>query len=425
MRARIRVVWIIATILTPVLSGCGSEREDAEDEAVESHQEALSTDAVIYTDHAPVHGWASWSWSSSIGLANADAPLASSGSGTHIRVTSASSGGALSLAHGVSDLTAADYDAVTFDVRAPSASTVRLSVQTLAGTSSGVETSVTATPAWTRRTVALSELQGSLARFGKINWGATRSGQTFYVDNVRLVAKSSGRSDTYPTAPIEASSGSVVTLRSSVSDYSVYVPSSYDATHRTPTKVLVWLHGCGGNAYGDAWATSPGGTQSWISVSVGGRDGTCWNMGTDVPMVLAALDDVKRRLNVDPRRVVIGGYSSGGNLAYRTAFYNARRFAGIIAENTGVFQGTGSSQSASIAAAAWKLNVAHLAHVSDTTFAIDAVRAETNALKNAGFPTRRIERPGSHWDPDTGSSGTNHDLRNDLLRYLDAGWAAP
>ena len=148
-------------------------------------------------------------------------------------------------------------------------------------------------------------------------------------------------------------------------------------------------------------------------------------MGTDVPKVLAAIDDVKRRLNVDPRRVFIGGYSSGGNLAYRTAFYNAKRFAGVLAENTGAFYGTGSSQSASIAAAAWKLNIAHLAHTGDTTYPIATIRSETDALRNAGFPTTRIERAGTHWDPDTSSSGTNYDMRNDLLRYLDGAWVAP
>jgi dienelactone hydrolase len=160
-------------------------------------------------------------------------------------------------------------------------------------------------------------------------------------------------------------------------------------------------------------------------VSVGGRDGACWNIGTDTTLVLAALDDVKTRLNVDPRRVTIGGYSSGGNLAYRTAFYNAGTFAGILAENTGPFYGTGSSQADSIAAAAWKLNVVHLAHTGDTTYPIATIRNEMAALKAAGFPATLLEQAGTHWDSDTTSSGTNHDLRTYLLPFLDAGWRSP
>jgi pimeloyl-ACP methyl ester carboxylesterase len=349
-------------------------------------------------------------------------------------VTVSTAGGALSLAHGAADLTAADYDAITFDVRAPSSSSVRLALETLAGGASGASATIPVTTTWTRQTVKLTALQGSLAKFGKIDWIGAQSGQTFYVDNVLLVPKTAAAtppppppppSSTFPSAPLTVTKSNVVGLSSSLGPYSLYVPSSYDATHRTPTKVLLWLHGCGGNAYGDAWAISPGGTQSWVSVSVGGRDGACWNVGTDVPLALAALDDVKRRLNVDPRRVVIGGYSSGGDMAYRTAFYNAKRFAGLIAENTTPFGDTGSSQTSSIAAAGWKLNVAQLAHVSDTTYPITQVRNETDALRNAGFPMTRIERPGTHWDPDTTSSGTNYDLRTYLLRYVDAGWVAP
>ena len=185
------------------------------------------------------------------------------------------------------------------------------------------------------------------------------------------------------------------------------------------------MHGCGGTAYGDAWSASPGGAQSWLTVSVGGRDGACWNVNTDSTLVLAALADIKKRVNVDPRRVVIGGYSSGGDMAYRTAFYNAGSFAGVIAENTSPFRDTGSTQAASIAAASWKLNVAQLAHLSDETYPITGVRAETDALRTAGFPMTRIERAGTHWDPDTTSSGTDYDLRTYLLPFIDAGWLAP
>lgn len=225
---------------------------------------------------------------------------------------------------------------------------------------------------------------------------------------------------TFPKSPLTVSKNQLVTMKSSAGSYVLVVPDSYDASHATPTSLFVWLHGCGGTASSDARVVSPGGNQSWLTISIGGRDGGCWNMDSDSKLVLSALDDVKQRLNVDPTRVVIGGYSSGGNLAYRTAFYNAERFAGVLAENTAAFYGTESSQAASLGAARWKLNIVHLAHTSDTTFKIATVRTETEALKKAGFPVTLIEKPGGHWD-----SATNSDLRTFLLPYLDAGWQSP
>jgi pimeloyl-ACP methyl ester carboxylesterase len=429
MATRVRVLGFLALTFAPALAGCAFEEDADSDQASESEGttdsvgQALVSDVAVYTNTSLASGWQTWSWSTAASFANTDAPLAS-GSTSHIKAVISSAGGALSLARSTGDLRAADYDTITFDVRATWSSSVSLRLQTLGGQSGGAQATIPVTTTWTRRTVKVADIKGSLTSFGKINWVASQSGQTIYVDNLRLVAATT-TSASYPTAPITVQKGTVVTLSSSASPYSLYVPGSYDATHRTPSKLLVWLHGCGGYAAGDAWATSPGGTQSWVTVSVGGRDGACWNMSTDGTMVLAALDDVKRRLNIDPRRVVIGGYSSGGNLAYRTAFYNAKRFAGVLAEDTAPFYGTGSSQSASIAAAAWKLNVVHLAHVSDGTFRIATVRAETDALTGAGFPAKRIERAGTHWDPDTSSSGTNYDMRTYLLPYLDAGWLAP
>lgn len=223
-----------------------------------------------------------------------------------------------------------------------------------------------------------------------------------------------------PSSPMTVRKDAVVTLQSGSSEYYVVVPQSYDASHKTASSLFIWLHGCGGKGLYDARLVSPGGNQSWVSVSVGGREGACWKMETDSKLVLAALDDVKTRLNIDPHRVVIGGYSSGGNLAYRTAFYNADRFAGILAENTAAFYGTGSTEAASKASASWKLNIVHLAQVSDTTFKLATVRSETESLKKAGFPVTLIERPGGHFDSDTNSL-----LQTLLLPYLDAGWRSP
>lgn len=234
-----------------------------------------------------------------------------------------------------------------------------------------------------------------------------------------------------PTDPIPFTKDTAFTLNSSETNYWVYVPASYDKTHATPTTLLVWLHGCGGLSSGDIYTVSPGGSQDWISIAVGGREGDCWNPDTDQAKVLAAIADLKTHFNINPRSVILGGYSSGGDLTYRTAFYDANSFAGVLVINSSPFRDTGSSQSASLAAASWKFNVVHLAHRQDTTYPIAGVESETNAMVAAGFPLTRVEQDGGHYD-DPGDienghpvPGTDADIRTYLLPHIDDGWLSP
>jgi len=229
----------------------------------------------------------------------------------------------------------------------------------------------------------------------------------------------------FPTRPIPFEKGTVLTLSSPVTNYWLYVPAAYATSHLVPTTLLVWLHGCGGLSEGDIYTVAPAASQDYIAATVGGREGSCWDVESDSEKVLATIADIKTHFNIDPRRVVLGGYSSGGDLTYRVAFYNSKLFAGVLVENSSPFRDTGSSQSALLSAAAWKFNIVHLAHLEDATYPIDGVRAETNAVKEAGFPLMRIERPGTHYDPDTGSSGTDYDLRTYLLPHLGDGWLSP
>lgn len=233
-----------------------------------------------------------------------------------------------------------------------------------------------------------------------------------------------------PSDPIAFDKNTPFTLDSGTLNY-VFVPDSYDSTHQTPITLFVWLHGCGGYSEGDVWTVSPGDGQTWITLAVGGQEGGCWDMDNDPARVLAAIANLKTHFNIKPRGVIMGGYSSGGDLSYRTAFYNADQFAGILVENTTPFRDTGSTKKASIAAASWKFNVVQLAHIQDDTYPIDTVRTETDALTAAGFPMTRIERDGTHWD-DAGAfvnghsvPGTAADIATYLFPYLDAGWMSP
>jgi hypothetical protein len=244
------------------------------------------------------------------------------------------------------------------------------------------------------------------------------------------IAPDAASTSSFPTDPIAFTAEDPFTLDSGTTNY-VFVPSSYDATHHTPTTLFVWLHGCGGFSSGDIWTVSPGGTQSWISLAVGGAEGSCWDVDGDPARVLAAIDELATHFNIAPHHIILGGYSSGGDLGYRTAFYDASRFAGVLAENTSPFRDTGSSMAASLAAASWRFNVVHLAHLQDDTYPIAGVRSETEAMIAAGFPLMRIEVDGGHYD-DAGAienghavPGTSADLATYLFPYLDMGWTSP
>jgi predicted esterase len=234
-----------------------------------------------------------------------------------------------------------------------------------------------------------------------------------------------GPSSTVPPDPVPFMTDTPLTLQTPQSNYWVDVPSTYDASNHTPMELLVWLHGCGGDAAGDVYTVSPPGARPYVSIAVGGREGDCWDPNTDQVKVLSAISDVETHFNVDRHKVVLGGYSSGGDLSYRLAFYHSLQFAGVLAENTSPFRDTGSSASQSLAAAQWKFHVVHLAHTEDAVYPLPGVEAEIQAMTDAGFPVQLIERPGTHYDDSTATTGTDHDLQTLLLPHLSDGWRSP
>lgn len=203
-------------------------------------------------------------------------------------------------------------------------------------------------------------------------------------------------------------------------EYWVRLPPTYVATTAYP--LVLGTHGCGDNAKNFAtWAMAPyaiRATQAHIAVSVGaGRDGQCWNTAADEPKVLAVLDDVRTCFYVHQKKVTMAGYSSGGLMAYFTAMRNARRFAGLLIENSSLQSTFGSNSDATLAAAGWKLNVAITARTSDNQFAIATIRADRTKLQNAGFPVQFRELAGGH-------DGNSDDWTGFLLPKI-TGYTAP
>jgi predicted esterase len=206
-------------------------------------------------------------------------------------------------------------------------------------------------------------------------------------------------------------------------EYFGFVPNTYDPS--TPMPLLIWAHGCGGEAEGDTWnvgSYTPEPGHGWLALSLGGRDGGCWNpLAESEGLLMAALADFEAHFNVDSHRVFLSGYSSGGDLAYRTGFRHSSTFAGLIIENSAPFEQTESTPAESLAAATTKLHIVHLAHLQDGTYPIANVRNEVTELKAAGFPIELIEKPGTHVDPNT-----DKDLQELLVPYIEEkGWTSP
>ena len=205
-------------------------------------------------------------------------------------------------------------------------------------------------------------------------------------------------------------------------EYWGYVPSAYDAS--TPMPLLVWMHGCGGEAEGDAYTVGTKAEEEpepWLTLSLGGRDGGCWNpLAETEPLVMAALADFEAHFNVDHHRVYLGGYSSGGDLAYRTGFRHSSTFAALLIENSTPFRDTESTPAESLSAASVKFHIAHLAHTGDMEYPIATVQSEIETVEEAGFEVELIERPGGHSD-----GSTDPDLRELLLPEIERGWTSP
>jgi predicted esterase len=221
-----------------------------------------------------------------------------------------------------------------------------------------------------------------------------------------------------PSGACSIAKGQFVTRSSGESSYVAYVPKSYNGS---PTRLLVALHGCGDDAQNFAeWAGAPYATrddQTHITISVDGASGGggCWSIQRDTSKVLAAIDDVAKCVYVHRQKIVVGGFSSGGMLAYSVGMKNADRFAGILIENSAL--SSAGNADGLLAGAARKIPVAHVAHVQDSVFPIGKVRGDWSKMKAAGFPLMSEELPGDH-------DGTTEDWAETLIPQM-AGWQRP
>jgi poly(3-hydroxybutyrate) depolymerase len=228
-----------------------------------------------------------------------------------------------------------------------------------------------------------------------------------------------GPTQSCPTSP---DASGFFTLTSSASSYVVRLPVGYDVAHPRPSRLLVALHGCGDTAYNFAtWAAAPfalRSKQNYIAISLGGRDGTCWNTGADGAIVAAAIAHVRSCFYVHQERIVLAGYSSGGDLAYKTAMTDALVYSGVLILHSSLSSAVGSGNVDNVLnAAGWKLNVGHKAGTNDLSYPIAGVRNDRDKIIAHGFPMQYSEDASTH-------DGSSADWDSYLIPLM-AKWTLP
>src|SRR5215469_8667037 len=124
------------------------------------------------------------------------------------------------------------------------------------------------------------------------------------------------------------------TIDGSVQPYGVTVPASYDGTK--PTRLYVWLHGRQNNTIETEFLSAfpnsgpgrpPVADNGQIQLDVFGRvnsAGYHWAGEADVFVAIAA---VQKRFKIDERRILLRGFSMGGEGAWHIALHYPDRFA--------------------------------------------------------------------------------------------------
>lgn len=130
--------------------------------------------------------------------------------------------------------------------------------------------------------------------------------------------------------------------------YTAHVPAG-----EGPFATVLTLHGWGASAHdliglapvlnrGEALVLSPQGPiglripdgpmgYGWYPLGEGAQDGSPEELTRASDQVLAFLDRAQERYPIDPRKIVLLGFSQGGALAFDLALRDGSRFAGLAA----------------------------------------------------------------------------------------------
>ena len=146
----------------------------------------------------------------------------------------------------------------------------------------------------------------------------------------------SGQSPWLPKVPNKARSihGFYSALDGSVEPYGVTIPDSYDGSK--PVRLYVWMHGRAARLSEADFLYSfpnqgpsrpPVADAGQIQLDVYGRwNGAGWHFAGEVD-VFEAIAAVQKRYKIDPHRIILRGFSMGGEGAWHIALHYPDRFA--------------------------------------------------------------------------------------------------
>ncbi|MEL6895943.1 MAG: hypothetical protein AAFP90_07565 [Planctomycetota bacterium] len=151
---------------------------------------------------------------------------------------------------------------------------------------------------------------------------------------------SSDASDSFGTEVLDHESGRCI------DGCEFFLPSRYTSGYAYP--LLIWLHDDGGNERQVSQLMPHISTQNFVAVGVRGNaptddSGQTFDWDTEdgaqglqtQRSIRSAVSEARRRYNVHPERIFIGGHGSGGTMAMRMAFQGfpgapGTQFAGVV-----------------------------------------------------------------------------------------------
>ncbi len=119
-----------------------------------------------------------------------------------------------------------------------------------------------------------------------------------------------------------------------------FLPVHYEKSYQYP--LVVWLHNDGHNENQVTQVVPHISMRNYIAVGVRGSratdtSGHCFEwrssqgaIQTAYENVVDAIDESQRRYSINPSRIVLAGYQSGGTMAMRIAFRDPHLFAGVV-----------------------------------------------------------------------------------------------
>src|SRR5262249_37391613 len=120
----------------------------------------------------------------------------------------------------------------------------------------------------------------------------------------------------------------------SVQPYALTIPASYDGTK--PMRLDVWQHGTNRTLNEVAFivqqenAAAPPADQDYIQLEPLGRTNVSYRWSGEADL-FESLASVQQRYNIDPKRIVLRGFSMGGASSWHLGLHHPGRWAAIEA----------------------------------------------------------------------------------------------